>query len=216
MDFGKVMDRIRIILERKSDNKIFDKDIATVLDMTSTQYSNAKTRNSIPYERIAIFCAKRRINMNWVLFEQNIKMLTDEFEDAYRIKLLNNVNASAGGGAFNEEIEDYTYLTIDPIFKDMLGITKHDQVEAIRVTGNSMEDTLAEGSIILIHREKTELVDGGIFVVNTPGGVFVKRIGFNPSGGIDLKSDNRDFETVTLTGAEIMVIGKVIGALEKI
>jgi len=216
MNFNEVMDRIGLVIEKEMDDRPYDKDIAKALDMSSTRFSNAKSRNSIPYEKIAEFCARKKINMNWVLFDQNIGMLTDEYEHYYRVKLLDNINASAGGGAFNEEDDDYTYLTLDPIYQDMLGIQRTDNIEAIRVVGNSMEDTLGEGSIILINRKKTELVDGSIFVVNTPGGVFVKRIEINTIGGIDLKSDNKDYKTNTFPAEELSVIGKVIGALEKI
>ncbi len=216
MNFNKAMEKIGIVLEQKTKEKIYDKDIAKALDMSSTQYSNAKSRKSIPCEKIAVFCAKEKISMNWVLLDQNIAMLTDEFEEAHRVKLFKNINASAGGGAFNEEDEEFTYITIDPVHKEMLGIHSNDTIEAIRVIGNSMEDTLSEGSVILINRKKTELVDGGIFVVNTPGGVFVKRIGINLRGGIDLKSDNKDFEIETLPADEVGVIGKVIGAWERI
>ncbi|MCE4623399.1 MAG: hypothetical protein F7B11_01445 [Caldisphaeraceae archaeon] len=203
-------------MEKETNERPYAKDIAKALDMSSTQFSNAKARNSIPYEKIAEFCAIKKINMNWVLFGQNIGMLKDEYEEYCRIKMPDSIKAGAGGGAFNEESDDYTYLTIDPIYRDMLGIQRTDEIEAIRVIGNSMEDTLAEGSIILVNRKKTEPVDGSIFVVNTPGGVFVKRIGINPAGGIDLKSDNKDFETVTIHADELSVIGRVIGALEKI
>ena len=216
MNFNEIMDRVGLVLEKEMEERPYAKDIAKALDMSSTQFSNAKSRNSIPYEKIAEFCARKRINMNWVLFDQNIGMLTDEYEHYYRVKLLDNINAGAGGGAFNDENDDYTYITLDPIYKEMLNIQQSDKIEAIRVVGDSMEDTLGEGSIILINRKKTELVDGSIFVVNTPGGVFVKRIEINTTGGIDLKSDNKDYKTSTFPVEELSVIGRVIGALEKI
>ncbi len=215
MNFEKVMERMAVILEQQGNSKVYDKDIASALGMTSTQYSNAKSRNSIPYERIAAFCGRRKISINWILFDQSISMLTDEHEDIYRVKLLNNINASAGGGAFNEDYEDFTYIMIDPLYRDLLGIGKNDTIEAIRVVGDSMENTLNENSIVLVDRRQTELVDGNIFVVNTPGGVFIKRIAKNPSGGINLISDNRNYETTTVAPEDLRVIGRVIGALEK-
>jgi len=216
MNFEEVMDRIAEIVEKEIGRKPYDKDIAKALKIAPAQYSNNKKHQNIPIDKIAAYCGRKRVSISWVLFEQSSAMLEENTEEVFKVKFLKNINSSAGGGAYNEENEDYTYLTIDPIYKDMLGIQRADDIEAIRVIGNSMEDTLGEGSIILINRKKTELVDGRIFVVNTPGGVFVKRIGLNPTGGIDLKSDNRNFETVTIPAEELSVIGRVIGALEKI
>ena len=215
MDFSKIMDRIAIILERERETKVFDKDIAKALDMSSTQYSNAKKRNSIPYQKIAEFCASNRININWVLYEQSTDMLKTDSEYGIKVKLFGDVNASAGGGAFNDD-ENYTYFSIDPAYAKLLNITDNDKIDAITVTGESMEPTLKDGSIILIDRNKTDITNGSIFVINAGGTVYIKRLMMNPNGNIDMISDNSMMPIQEAHIEESVVIGRVIGALERI
>ena len=214
MDFSKVMERIATILERESETKILDKDIAKAIGMTSTQYSNAKKRNSIPYQKVAEFCGTNRISINWVLYEQNSEMLKTDSEYGIQVKLF-GVNASAGGGAFNDN-ENYTFLTIDPAYAKVLGISNRDHIEALAVTGESMEPTLKDGSIILIDREKTNIINGSIYVINAGGSVYIKRLMMNPNGNIDMLSDNPIMPKQEAPIEESFVIGKVIGALERV
>ncbi len=212
-----IIDRLQDILEKEREERVLIKDVAEALNMSPAQLSNYKKRNSNPYDKISEYCATNRINLNWVLYGQPVEMLNSDVENIYKIKLIDGVHSSAGGGAFNEESEDVTYLSIDPLFADMLNIKNSDHIEAIRVAGDSMEDTLGEGSIIMIDRSRTELTSGGIFVLNTQGGVIVKRISINPNGTtIDLISDNKIYPVQSVPADEITVIGRVIGALEKI
>jgi len=211
-----IIDRLMDILEKERGEKVYIKDVAKALNMSSSQLSNFKSRNSIPYDKIAEYCARNRININWVLYGQSVEMLNSEVESVYRIKLIEGVHSSAGGGAFNDESAEVAHLVVDPIFVDSLNITSRENIEAIRVVGDSMEDTISEGSIILIDRGRSNLTSGGIFVLNTQGGVIVKRISLNPNGHIDLISDNKIYPVQTVAPDEVTVIGKVVGALEKI
>lgn len=211
-----IIDRIQDILEKSKGEKVYLKDIAEALGMSSSQLSNFKSRNAIPYDKISEYCAKNRISINWVLYGQSIEMLNTDAENIYRIKLIDNVHSSAGGGAFNEDDAGITYLTVDPVFVDVFGIKESDDIEAVRVAGDSMEPTISEGALILLDRKKAELVNGGIFVLNSLNGVVVKRIAVNPNGMIDLISDNKIYPVQSVPGDELKVIGKVVGVLERV
>ena len=216
MNFEEVLDRIAEIVEKDIGRKPYDKDIAKALEIAPAQYSNNKKQQNIPIDKIAAYCGRKRVSISWVLFEQSSAMLEENTEAIFKVRLLKNINAGAGGEAFNDDNEEFTYLSVDRLYMDRLGITDKDKIEAINVVGDSMEDTLKEGSIILINRDRQEIMNGGIFVVNTPGGVLVKRVSINPVAGIDLISDNKSYPVTTVPLGEITVIGKVIGALEKI
>jgi len=99
----------------------------------------------------------------------------------------------------------------------MIGIKEGDNIEAITVVGESMEPTLKDNSLILIDRDKIDVSKGGIFVVNTISGVYVKRITLSiATNGISLMSDNKNYPTEILPADEVTVVGKVIGALERV
>jgi len=77
IDFNDVMFRIKQILTKHSEKKkIFDKDIALALELKPQNYAVIKKRKKIPYEAIAYFSRKHKLNMNWILFAQNPKYFT--------------------------------------------------------------------------------------------------------------------------------------------
>jgi hypothetical protein len=77
IDFNEVMQRIRSILsQKKRKEKILDKDIALALDINPQNYAVIKRRQRVPYEAIAHFSKKNRLNMTWLLFAQKPKYLT--------------------------------------------------------------------------------------------------------------------------------------------
>ncbi len=211
-----VLERLAEVVESVLGRAPYDKDIAAEIDMSPANYSNMKKSKSLPLENIADYCAIKKVSISWLLYGQSSKMLADSSGEVLKIPYLNEINGSAGGGAFNDDSIDITYFSLDRTYSDMLGINEKDHIEAIKVVGDSMEPTLKDGAIILIDRNKSDIAGGGIFVVNTPNGVSVKRVVMNPVSGIDLISDNKIYLPQTVSAEEVTIIGKVIGALERI
>lgn len=217
MDFNEVMDRVAAIVEKEIGFRPYGKDIANALGLSPTNYSNMKAQNRIPLREISDYCAKHKISINWVLYEQNSQMLENNTEEIFKIKFLESINGSAGGGALNEEDDEPEYIHIDRKSANRMGINNVKNIEAINVQGDSMQPTLKDGSVVVIDRSKIEVINGGIFVINTVGGgLFVKRISVNPSGGIDMISDNKAYPVQTVSFDEAMVVGRVVGALERV
>ncbi|PWE19339.1 phage repressor protein, partial [Aliarcobacter skirrowii] len=145
MHINEIIDKLKDILSNELDNKrVFDKDVAAALNISKESLSIMKKKNSIPYEQIAKFCAKRKISINWVLFDQLPKSLEHETEKYTKIKYFNQINASAGGGGFNYD-ENFEYLNIDKNILNSLyksNSSKTESIIALNVTGDSMEPTL--------------------------------------------------------------------------
>jgi len=79
IDFYEIMQRVKDILTKQIEKeKILDKDIAYALEINPQNYAVIKRRQKIPYEAIAYFSKKNKINMNWILFAQKPKYLTYE------------------------------------------------------------------------------------------------------------------------------------------
>ncbi|EDM23053.1 S24 family peptidase [Caminibacter mediatlanticus TB-2] len=202
MDFGKIIEKIKDILSNEiTDRKILNKDVAKALNLTPENLSVLKRRNKIPYEEIAYFCAKRKISINWLLFDQNEEEIAKNTEKFAIIRYFKDINASAGGGAINFD-ENYETIYIDKKLIDK-------NLDAIHVVGDSMEPTIKDGSIIFIDRN-IPLSSGGIYVISTNAGVFVKRINIKSSGEIELISDNKIYPIEKVKLEEIKVIGKVV------
>lgn len=207
MDFEKIIEKIKDIISTEVGNrKVLNKDVANALGITPENLSILKKRNKIPFKEIALFCAKRKISINWLLFDQTIDSIADETEKFSQIRYFKDINASAGGGAINFD-ENYEILYIDKKIIDK-------NLDAINVIGDSMEPTLKDGNIIFIDRNDKNIINGGIFVISTNAGVFVKRLNLKSNGEIEIISDNSIYPKEKVKPEEINIIGKVVGKLE--
>lgn len=217
MDIKEIIEKLKDILSKEiGEARIFDKDVAQSLGMSKESLSHLKKKNGIPYEQIAKFCAKRKISINWVLFNQLPKSLEEETEKYSRIKHFTEINASAGGGSFNYD-ENYEHLVIDKKLLDSLYKSKNANVEsiiALNVAGDSMEPTLSDKELILFDKNNRDITKGGIFIVSTNAGLFVKRVALKTDGSLELISDNKSYNSEHIAPAEIdsiRLLGKVIG-----
>ncbi len=217
MNLPVIIEKIKDIISSDLPNKrVFDKDVANALELSKESLTHFKKRNSIPYEQIAFFCAKKKISINWLLFDQEPKSLEEQTERYSKIKYFKDINASAGGGAFNFE-ENYEMLTIDKEFLNNLYKSRQvniDSIAAINVIGDSMEPTLFDQEIILFDTTLTNIEKDGIFVISSNSGLFVKRIAKRLNGIIEVISDNKNYNKETLLLGEqsyIRSLGKVIG-----
>ena len=207
---NEVIEKIKdIIAKTINGNKVFDKDVASALKITPNTFATMKNRGKIPYEEVIGFCVKHKISVNWLLYEQDTSSLVETTNQYAYVKYFQNINASAGGGADVYD-EEEGKLFLDDQVASRLGMSLKS-VEAINVVGESMEPTLKDGDILFIDREKTDISRGGVFVVSSNHGVFVKRVRKRVDGQIDIVSDNPDYSPQTLSSDEVTILGKAVG-----
>jgi len=202
-----------IVAEEVGKEKVFDKDIADVLGIKQLTFATMKRRGRLPLPEILDFCAKRKISINWLLYNQSTKSLEQETDKYINVRYFGDIYASAGGGAFNYEAESEK-IAIDEHMMDMMGGREQmKNIDAINVLGDSMEPTLFDGDIIFINRTLKDITKSGIFAISTEIGLFVKRLLRKSDGSIDLISDNPVYSVETVHGENIEVIGKIVGSI---
>ena len=209
--FTEIVEEIKSIVSVDFiTKKIFDKDVADILGITQMNFATMKKRNKIPFTELLDFCAKKSISINWMLYGQSPESLVEATNKFYMVKYFSDVNASAGGGS-DIECEEIEELEIPEQFVFMLGGERElKNIEAINVSGDSMEPTFSYNDIVFINREKKDLGRGGIFTLRTEAGLFIKRIQKRIDGKIDIISDNEVYSTQTLDPNEVEVIGRVV------
>jgi len=209
--FSNIVEEIKSIVSQDfAPKKVFDKDIAEILNISQMNFATMKKRNKIPFTELLDFCAQKSISINWLLYGQSPESLVEATNKFYMVKYLNDVNASAGGGS-DIEYEEIEELEIPEQFVFMLGGEKElKNIEAINVSGDSMEPTFSYNDIVFINRKKTDLNRGGIFTIRTDAGLFIKRVQTRIDGKIDIISDNSVYSTQTLNPNEIEVLGRVV------
>lgn len=206
-----IVEEIKSIISSDfSGKKIFDKDVADVLGITQMNFATMKKRNKIPYVELLDFCATKSISINWMLYGQSPESLIEATNKFFMVKYFSDVSASAGGGS-DIEGEEAQELEIPEQFVAMLGGERELRfIEAINVSGDSMEPTFSYNDIVFINRAKTDLQRGGIFTIRTEAGLFIKRVQKRIDGKVDIISDNKVYTTQTLDPREIEVIGRVV------
>jgi len=217
------VDELRFVIEKLKDIisegeegvKVFDKDVASALAIPQATFATMKKRNSIPYKEIMEFCAMKKLSINWLFFDQAIDMLVSETDKYFQVRYFSDVRASAGGGAFNFDV-DYKLLSIDSTIMKNIVSNGNKEIEAITVDGESMEPTLQDGSIVFLDREQTNISKDGIYVASTNAGLFIKRIRQRADGRIELISDNKNYSPEQILAEEIKIIGRVIGNIESL
>jgi len=216
MNLGEIIEKLKdVISETKISGKVFDKDVATALNIPQATFATMKKRNSIPYEEILEFCALKKISVNWLFFDQAVDMLKAETEKFFQVRYFSDVRASAGGGGFGEEGKE-EYITVDEkVMHNMVGMGNTD-LEAINIVGESMEPTLQDGSIVFVDRTQTNINKNGIFIASTTGGLFIKRIQQRADGMIELISDNSVYPPQAIHPDEVTIVGKVVGNIESL
>ena len=206
---SEIIEKLKDVLSTDGKiGKIFDKDVASSLNLSQANFATMKNRGKIPFSNILDFCAIKKISINWLLYGQSPDSLVDS-TDKYWIKYFPSINVSAGGGAYDSE-DSYERFDIPPYFIDTLGGKANlKNIEAINVTGDSMEPTLNSQNVIFIDKSKNSLSKEGIYAFTTVHGLFVKRVQKRVDGKLDIISDNKDYPKQVLGQNELTVLGKV-------
>lgn len=216
LDINEIIEKLRDVLSSEvKKGRIFDKDIANALSISSVNFATMKKRNSIPYSNILDFCALKKISINWMLYGQDPSSLIDS-TDKYWIKYFPTISVSAGGGAYDSQ-EGFEKLDIPDFFVNLIGGNENiKNIEAINVTGDSMEPTLNNGNIIFIDKSRDDVSKDGIYAFINDNGLFVKRIQKRIDGALDIISDNKEYPMQVAKKDEITVLGKVISSIGRI
>ncbi|PLY08421.1 MAG: LexA family transcriptional repressor [Arcobacter sp.] len=213
-NYNEIIDKLKDILSEEVGNKkIYDKDVATALEIKHDTFRKQKSNNKIPYLEIMSFLAKRNISINWFFFNQLPESLIEATSNFIILKYQKSVIASAGGGAINYEI-DTDPLIIDKQLLDHIN-SSYKYTEVLQVFGESMEPDIKEGSLIFVDKTQRDIKQDSIYMIRVNDSLYIKSIKQDKSN-ITLISTNTAFDDIHYNIDEIDIIGRVCGVLIKI
>ncbi len=132
-------------------------------------------------------------------------------DDFVTIPFYEDIQASAGSGAYNEA-ETEEQLNFPKFFlRQYFGIISFKDLSIIRSIGDSMYPTLPQNCFLLIQRGETK--EGEICVARIEDELYVKRLQKRPK--LKLFSDNKNYDPIELEGEDFEIIGRVIGHFKK-
>ena len=128
------------------------------------------------------------------------------------------LGASAGAGALVEDDPASAEMQFPPGLLRELGAGRPAALSLVRVEGDSMLPTLADGDDILVDGDDAaDRLREGVYVLRLEGGLLVKRIAIGPDGAVSVLSDNPlgpRWSAVERAG--LRVVGRVIWAGRRI
>lgn len=204
-----------IISKELGDRKVYDKDVALALDINQPTFTTMKNRGKIPYNEILDFCAQRKISINWLFYDQITKSLEEETEKYANVRYFSDIYASAGGGALNYNDKHEDLILDDHIIQKIGGKSEIKNIDSLNVLGDSMEPTFRDGDIVFLNRTLNDIHKGGIFVISTPIGLFVKRLRLKIDGTLEMISDNPSYTTEIVDASSVEIVGKVVGSVNE-
>lgn len=122
------------------------------------------------------------------------------------------IELSAGTGATAPEFVETIYelpFRLDWVLSE--GV-KPENVKVMKVKGDSMLTTLGNGDKVLIDVGCRLVEDNRVYAIVLNDDVYVKRLFRTYNGGLDIVSDNEDFDKVTIPPDElhyVYIIGRV-------
>ncbi|PHO14724.1 LexA family transcriptional repressor [Malaciobacter marinus] len=214
MNINNILDKLKDILSQElGDKKIYDKDVATALEINYDTFRKQKQYNKVPYYEIMSFLAKRNISINWFFFNQLPESLIEPTSNYIILKYQKSVISSAGGGAINYDIKTEP-LIIDKQLLDYIN-SSYKYTEVIKTFGESMEPDIKDGSLIFLDKSKKEIDSTNIYVINTPDGTFIKKLNIY-NDKVYLKSNNQAYNDIWFKIDEVDIVGRVCGVLFKL
>lgn len=122
------------------------------------------------------------------------------------------IELSAGTGAAAPEFVETLYelpFRLDWVLSE--GV-KPENVKIMKVKGDSMLTTLGDGDKVLLDVGNRLVEDNRVYAIVLNDDVYVKRLFRTYNGGMDIVSDNEDFDKVTIPPDElhyVYIIGRV-------
>ncbi|EDP6820457.1 helix-turn-helix domain-containing protein [Campylobacter jejuni] len=132
-------------------------------------------------------------------------------DDMINIPFFENVRASAGSGAYNDEESTQTLGLSKSFLRECFGLYSFINLSVILGQGDSMAPTLPENCYLLI--QQGEVAEGEICVTRIEDELYVKRLQKRPK--LKLLSDNKAYEPIDLEGENFEILGRVVGYFKK-
>ncbi|EAK7813797.1 TPA: XRE family transcriptional regulator [Campylobacter jejuni] len=147
--------------------------------------------------------------------DKNVPKLENQQEtlsdDMINIPFFENVRASAGSGAYNDEESTQALGLSKSFLRECFGLYSFINLSVILGQGDSMAPTLPENCYLLI--QQGEVAEGEICVTRIEDELYVKRLQKRPK--LKLLSDNKAYEPIDLEGENFEILGRVVGYFKK-
>lgn len=129
--------------------------------------------------------------------------------DTVGIEML-NVSACCGSGVDNLS-ENIVGIWQMPIM-DFKSISQAapEYIKIVKAVGDSMQPTINDGDFVFVDISNQSMGSDGIYCLSSETGLSIKRLQNNFNGEIIIKSDNKDYDSLSFKIGDIRILGRVV------
>lgn len=209
--FSEVIDRLK-----KELGFTEDQELAKLMGMSNAAFSERRTRESLPYEKIIDICRERGISSDFIFTgnrgELNGRIIHDcDRSDVDETKMM--------VVPYFENIQSITKDQDAPVSYIVLPKNDHPELmredrslHAVTITDDSMEGTILNGALLLFDINDSKFESNKVYILKAGEENMVKRLFKDPASPdtILLKSDNIYYPKFDISYNDIDVIGRVM------
>ena len=198
----EIIERLKLAFGAKNDT-----ELRGFLNIGNATISGWKKRESVPYKEICQANLETGTSIQWLLTgEGEPKEGAADYVNVPEYK----IEASAGHGALVEDETPSQYIAIKKANLAAAGVNTSNLM-IIYARGDSMEPTFYSGDPLFIDRTFHAVApEGGIYVFNYGGELFVKRLHQAFNGDLLVISDNSKYREMTIPKSELGAL-KIVG-----
>lgn len=230
------------ILERfkKIHGVTTDTELAKLLGKSSSSIHNWRKRGNIPLDECVTAAREKGVSLDWLMLGvgepptldcaddegpalsagERIGAVSEAMGGAVMASIpMYDVEGAAGAGRSLADEEVHAHFSMPRYTIESMGLPV-DSAAGVRVRGDSMDDTLADGDWVLVDLSQRDPSTEGVFLVLVDGERRIKRMQRVAGGGWLLISDNKRYEHelispekqqfVEVLGRCVMRLGQVL------
>lgn len=140
---------------------------------------------------------------------QGVTSDDDQAPESVAIPMVSiHVRAGISGYVPDPIIGDHSSLHVPRLWLEENDLSERTLV-AVKIKGDSMQTTMFEGDIAVVNTADISRKNGGVFALNYNGEAVIKRLKYERREWY-LVSDNSEYKPAPCSGAECIVIGRVV------
>ena len=190
------------------------KDLAKWLEIDTSAISQWKRSNNIPerhLKRIEKLIKKETTNELLNNIDKMDRALNNT--NMVTINYYKDIYASAGYGSLNEDFIPIKMEFDKNFLEKILNIKRFDNLEIIRVMGDSMLPYIKDGEFIIVERS-SDAKSGDTIIATIDGELYVKRLKKTPfEKRLTLESENNDYPSIELDTPEKLEAFSILGVM---
>lgn len=215
MTIGERLDEVR------KQGSFNGREFAETLEITPQAYVNySKDKRDLPMPIALKINQMFNISIDWLLTGKGEMLFNDVTihntllsKDLVSINYYEDIYASAGLGSYAEDCIPVKMEFDRNFLENILNIRRFDNLDIIRVTGDSMLPYIKDGEFIIVER-CSDAKSGDTVIANIEGELYVKRLKKVPfEKWLILESENHDYSPIELNTMAKLQAFTIIGIM---